>query len=105
VWIDWRGPHPLTAVFMDGQMQQAGTVGDERIEAGDAALTLTDRQTLYSRSLPDTLGALRHVLAPLLPDSWLAVEDRKWRSRGTLRAPGRPDETGWVIHETVRWPP
>jgi hypothetical protein len=104
VWIDWRGPHPLTTVFADGQVRQASVVGDERIETGDAALTLTDRQLLYSRSLSDTLGGLRPVLAPLLPDSWLALEDHKWLSRGTLRAAGRPDESGWVIHETVRWP-
>jgi hypothetical protein len=104
VWIDWHGPQPLTAVFVDGQIQQASIVGDERIETGGAALTLTDRHTLCSRSLSDTLGALRPVLAPLLPQSWLAVEDCKWRSRGTLRSAGRPDESGWVIHEHVRWP-
>jgi hypothetical protein len=104
VWINWRGAHPLTAVFVDGQPQQACVVSDERIETGGAALVLTDRQTLYSRSLPDTLGALRPLLAPLLPQSWLAMEDRKWRSRGTLRTAGRPDELGWVIHENVRWP-
>ena len=104
VWIDWRGPHPLTAIFVDGQMPQAGVVGDERIEAGDAVLTLTEPHTIYSRSLSDTLGAVRPMIALLMPKSWLAVEDRKWRSRGTLRTAGRHDELGWVIHETVRWP-
>jgi len=104
VWIDWRGSHPLTAIFVDGQIQPAASVGDDRIESGDAVLALTDRHTIYSRSLSDTLGKLRPMLAPVLPHSWLAVEDRKWRSRGTLRVAGRPDETGWVIHETVRWP-
>lgn len=104
VWIDWRGPHPLTEVFVDGQRQQEGVVGDERIEAGGTALVLGDRHTLYARSLPDALGALRPVLVPVLPNSWLAMKDRKWRSRGTLRAAGRPDQSGWVIHEHVRWP-
>jgi hypothetical protein len=104
VWIDWCGPHPLTTIVVDGRMRQANIAGDEGIETGDAVLTLTDRQTLYSRSLSDTLGSLRPLLAPVLPRSWLALEDRKWRSRGTLRVAGRPDESGWVIHEHVRWP-
>ena len=104
VWIDWCGPRPLTLLVVDGQLRQAGLVGDERIEAEDVALTLTDRHTLYSRSLLDTMGVLGPVLGPLLPTGWLAMEDRKWRSRGTLYASGRPDESGWVIHETVRWP-
>ena len=29
VWIDWCGPHPLTAIVLDGAWQQTGVVGDE----------------------------------------------------------------------------
>jgi hypothetical protein len=104
VWIDWRGPHPLTAIVADGQVQPTGTVGDDGIDIGGGALALTERCTLYSRSLSDTLGVLRSALASVMPRSWLTLEDKKWRSLGTLRAAGRPDESGWVIHESVRWP-
>jgi len=104
VWIEWQGPKPLTAVFVDGRLQRAARVDDDGISADEIAVSLTDRQTLYSRSLVDTLGVLRPALAPLLPPAWLNVEDCKWRSRGRLRTEGRVDETGWVIHETVRWP-
>jgi len=104
VWIDWQGPHPLTAVFVDGHLHHTGIVSDEGVETGGAVVTLADRHTLYSRSLVDTLGVLRPVLDPLLPPAWLALEDHKWRSRGTLSAEGRSNDTGWVIHETLRWP-
>jgi hypothetical protein len=104
VWIDWRGPHPLTSIFLDGLAQQEGLVGDDRIETAGSVLTLTERETLYVRSLSETLGTLRPLLAPVLPREWLTLDDRKWRSRGTLRAAGRPDASGWVIHETLKWP-
>jgi hypothetical protein len=104
VWIDWRGSHPLTAIFVDGRATAVGAVGDEIIDAGGTTLTLHDRHTLYSRSLVETIGPLRPVLAPLLPHSWLALEDGKWRSRGTRSTAGGPEAEGWVIHETVRFP-
>ncbi len=104
VWIDWRGTHPMRTVFVDGESQQAGLVCDGTIETDDAALAITDQQTLCSRSLSDTLGALGPTLAPMLPHSWMAMEDRKWLSRGTFRKTGHPDVSGWVIHEQVRWP-
>jgi len=104
VWIDWRGPQPLTKVFRDGGDQADARVAGDRIDAGDTVLTLTEPHTIYSRSLANTLGGLQTVLAPLLPASWLALEDRKWLSRGLRRTAGRDDEAGWAIHETLGWP-
>jgi len=103
VWIDWRGAQPLTAVFVDGVRQGAATVDDDRVAAADASLVLTDQRTLHQRALRDVIGAVG-PLARVFPTSWLDVEDCKWMSLGTLHGAGAPPETGWAIHEHVRFP-
>ena len=103
VWIDWRGVQPLTAVFVDGVRQGAATVDDDRITAADAILVLTNQRTLHRRALRDVIGAVG-PLARVFPTSWLDVEDCKWMSLGTLQVAGARPESGWAIHEHVRFP-
>jgi hypothetical protein len=100
VWIDWRGPRPLTLVLVDGQPARDARVEDDRVLFDAGVLQLAGTQTLHARSLGDIVGGLG-PLAVRLPASWRALEDRKARSVGTLGA-GR--ETGWAIHEIVRFP-
>ena len=103
VWIDWRGPHPLTVVFVDGSQTAPGAVGDVRVDAGACVLALSNQRRLHHRSVRDVVGGAG-PLARLLPEAWLDVQDRKWISRGTLEAAGAPPVTGWAIHEAVRFP-
>jgi hypothetical protein len=103
VWIDWRGSRPLTAVFVDGVRAAASTVADDRIVAEDAVLVLTGQRTLHRRSLGDVIGAAG-PLSRVFPATWLEVQDCKWMSTGTLHPAGARPETGWVIHEHVRFP-
>jgi hypothetical protein len=101
VWIDWRGAEPVTAVFVDGVRQSRATVTDDQVTAGDLVLTLSAPRVLHARSIGDIVGRIRPLRA-LMPASWLAVEDRKWLSEGTLH--GARAATGWAIHEMVRFP-
>jgi hypothetical protein len=101
VWIDWRGDHPLTLVLVDGAPAPGARVEDDRIVIGDSELSLGRGQTLHARALREILAGLGPV-ASRLPASWLAVEDRKMLSVGTLRGVG--GDSGWAIHETVRFP-
>ena len=103
VWIDWRGAQPLTAVFVDGVRHGAATVDDDRVAASDAVLLLTGRRVLHRRALSEVIGAAG-PLARVFPAAWLGMEDRKWMSMGTLHGAGAPPETGWAIHEHVRFP-
>lgn len=102
VWIDWRGPHPLTHVFVDGVPQAGSSVTDEGVTTDAMTLTLSEHRRLHERSL----GALVAPLAPLarlIPTAWLAVRDCKLRSTGTV-ATSDSVRTGWAIHEYVRFP-
>jgi hypothetical protein len=100
VWIEWRGPHPLTVVFLDGHRASNAEVANDRVVAGDAILTLSDRRTLHSRSLADLVGPI----TSLLPDSWRQVQDRKWLSGGRLLEGSRESGDGLAIHELVVFP-
>lgn len=97
VWVEWRGERPLTLVIEDGSRQEGG-VSDESIRCGDRTLDLTGTETMYSRTLAEVLRGAGRVVNRL-PATWRALEDRKTLSRGILG-----DESGWAIHETVRFP-
>lgn len=116
-WIDWRGAHPLTLVLDRGCPRPGAAVDDGRIEFGGQAvgdapdaggirnvLRLDEPVTLYTRTISELLRGLG-PLASRLPASWLAVEDLKRRSLGVLGgSDGAGTETGWAIHEVVRFP-
>jgi hypothetical protein len=109
VWIDWRGGHPLTLVLVDGAPAPCARVEDDRIVVGDSELSLGHGRTLHARTLGDILDGLGPIAARL-PTSWQEVEDRKTLSIGTLRGCAGDTggdvcgDTGWAIHETVRFP-
>lgn len=103
VWIDWRGSHPLTHAFLDGAALRDGAVTGDAVGAGDLTLTLSDPHTLHARSLGDIVRTIPQAAA-LVPDSWLALRDCKWRSAGVLHVGDGPPRTGWAIHEHVRFP-
>lgn len=102
VWIDWRGPHPLTEVFVDGLRQTGSSVTDEGVTTDAMTLTLSEHRRLHERSLSDLIEPLK-PLARLLPKAWLAVRDCKLRSTGTTDTSDSV-LTGWAIHEYVRFP-
>jgi len=96
VWIDWRGASPLTLVLDNGAPTADARVEDDHVRIDGRDLVLTGTRTLHARRLGDmALGGVAATLSP----SWRALEDRKWLSRGMLGG-----ETGWAIHETVRFP-
>jgi hypothetical protein len=103
VWIDWRGPRPLTAVYLDGAREPSAAVGDDVVTMGRSALFLTGRRVLHHRALRDIVGR-SDALTRVLPEAWLEMQDCKWMSTGTLEATGGRTATGWAIHEHVRFP-
>ena len=98
VWIDWRGSHPLTYVACDGRRAETATVGDDRILFDGRSVTMEMRQVLRDAPLDETAGDVP-LLARVLPKRLTAMQECKWRSRGTLDG-----DHGWCIHEVVRFP-
>ena len=98
VWIDWKGPKPLALVLAGGVAQAGAVVDHEQVRWGERTLGLTAGETLYSRTLAQTLKGAGPWVSRL-PASWQALEDRKTVSRGMLDG-----QDGWAIHELVRFP-
>ena len=103
VWIDWKGPHPRTDVFLDGRPQASPVVADGHVRAGEVRLAPATRRPLYSRALGSALAGLGPLLS-MLPASWQEVEDTKWISRARLDGPAGAADDGWCIDELVRFP-
>jgi hypothetical protein len=104
VWIDWRGPHPWRTVLHNGDELDIRSLTESGIRFAQTGMNLhLDRgMVLRSGQLGQTLFAGISRLAKLLPRNMLTVEECKWRSRGILRA-GNIAESGWAIHEVVKW--
>ncbi len=105
VWIDWQGDVSKRIVYRNGVRVDAPHVGNEALELADGTrLCLDQGCVLRSGTLGSTV--LRRIpgLARAAPARMLAVEEYKWRSRGTLSSPGAAESRGWAIHEVVRWP-
>ncbi|HEU4886840.1 MAG TPA: hypothetical protein VFV49_03065 [Thermoanaerobaculia bacterium] len=101
VWIDWRGAHPLTFVASSGRRADAATVDDSRISFDGRDLTLDDPKIIRDAPLRETLEEVP-LLSRMMPRRLNAMQECKWRSRGTLRGEGSSDH-GWSIHEVVRF--
>jgi hypothetical protein len=97
VWIDWRGPNPLTLVLRDGQVASGARVHDRSIEIDDRMhLTLDQTRVVRDEALGARLSKLP-LLGKRLPKRITGAREQKWCSRGTLDA----SELGWAIHELV----
>jgi len=103
VWIDWQGPEAHTRVYADGIRAAEAAAGDDEVEADGRRLRFADRRVLHERTLGDLLGSIAALL-PAMPRRWLALEDRKWISRGVLAGPAGTRDEGWAIHERIVFP-
>ncbi len=104
IWIQWCGQTSRTWVWWNGLEQARCKVGEERVEIPHAGLLLELSDHTELRSGPLAATALRSVrpLVGLIP-RWRRANETKWLARGTLNQRDKTD-TGWVIHEIVRWP-
>ncbi len=105
VWIDWRGPRPLTLLFRNGEQLQGARVGDSGVtaEADGTVLELNGHDTLRVGRLVSTALSRVLPLRKLLPEKILNAHECKWRSRGVLKRGRERVAEGWAIHEVVRW--
>jgi len=109
VWIQWRGPHPLTLMLHNDRAYDPdqADISQDRVTlpGGVARLDLFDHQVLRDGPLVSTALSRLPILRRRLPGQLLGVRESKWLSRGTLhRGPQNAPSPGWAIHEVVVWP-
>jgi hypothetical protein len=103
VWIDWSGGLERTWVFHNGQADSVACVNNTSIEITGGTLGLSPGRTLRDAALARTLFARWPALARLLPGGFHRARETKWLAPATLERTDRVLETGFALHEVVRW--
>ena len=105
VWIDLKGSLPVTMVFEDGVLDDRAVVADDQVQLDEGTRTLKfdESRTLRSGSIIATALSSVPLLSTLLSSNGLMLDETKWCSRGVLSGGGAAEQTGWAIHEVVRW--
>jgi hypothetical protein len=101
-WIHWQGEHSTNFAVYNGRMWKLLSASDSEVAIRDATLRMEESFSLRAGRLGSTILPGAPALAKLFPHWLFNIEERKWRSRGTLNAEGRVSQ-GWVIHEVVHW--
>jgi len=100
VWIDWRGGIDRRWVFAEGVAVNAGVVERDRVAWPGATLEIAPGRVWRHGELGKTVAG---VLAICVPRRAARAVETKWISPAVLRSDMGAPESGWVIHEVVRW--
>ena len=101
-WIDWQGPYSTSLAIHNSLPREVVSITDSEIVLNGAKLHLDQALSLRSGSLGTTILPGAPQLRKLLPHSLFNIDEKKWRSRGTLTTPDHQSH-GWAIHEVVEW--
>ena len=105
VWIQWRGPHPLCLILSSGKIwTEDAAISEDRVSLPGAVLDLAGHTVLRTGPIVSTALARLPLLKHSLPGRFLALDETKWISQGTVHDSGGDSRRGWAIHEVVRWP-
>lgn len=106
VWIEWRGPSPLSVVFHNGKQMHDASITDDQvaIDGDRTVLKLTERTELRKGVLVSTALSAIPGIESIVPARMLHTYECKWRSKGVLSTDAAFPSTGWAIHEIVRFP-
>lgn len=105
IWIDWRGPHPLSLIFHNG-IQADGAIITEKditLDGKEITLAFDTSHVLREGRLIETALSMIPGINRILPASILRTHECKWRSHGILKRKEEIIGEGWAIHEVVRF--
>ncbi len=106
VWIDWRGPVPLSLALLDGRPARIASVGDSSVILAEPAAHLDLapgtilREGLLGGNVLGRVPALRRSL----PGRMLRVHETRLHSSAVLDLGTGRRVAGDAVHEVVRWP-
>ena len=105
IWIDWQGPIDVQLVFVNGQRSPHARIDDAAIAVDVPPVTLRlDRQrVLRDGAIVTTALSTIPGIRDMLPVRTLNAHETKWCGSAVLTASGAAN-SGWAIHEHVRWP-
>lgn len=103
VWISWEHETERNWLWHDGRPCELHAVSPDAVVWREGRIDLEARRVLRSGRLDETVFHRWPRAAAWLPARIRAFEETKWCSRATLRVGDAPPQTGWAIHEYVRF--
>lgn len=99
-WVDWRGPHPVSLVLVDGVRAAGGAVSDDGVTWPGGQADFGAGRVLHHESVAAVVGRVPG-LRQMLRRAPLAIRDTKWLSPVAREVSGEAPMPGWAIHEIV----
>jgi hypothetical protein len=103
IWIRWVGPVEKNIVYFNGIATHDVAVTETSIRVGDYSLQLSESVDLRKGTLFETVFARFPKIAALFPTSIMKLRENKWLSKAMVYKENNLIETGYAIHEIVRW--
>jgi hypothetical protein len=103
VWIEWRGPRPLTLLSVNGTAVDGAHLGDDAVAWPGGLLEMEPGAVLREGALGTTALARVPLGRLLAPHSMRETYECKRLRRGRLVGADGRMETGWAIDEVVHF--
>lgn len=104
VWLDWQGPHNVSAFIEDG-LEVRGRVDDlTTFTVGGSRVELTERRVLREGPLGTTALAALGGALDFVPLRFLGTVEHKWFAHGVAVDEDGMRHEGLVIDEIVEFP-
>ena len=104
VWIEWRGPHPLRLVLVDGAEVLATQISENEVRFSGGSLRLQRKREIRTVDVGTSIFGASRWKKGLLPGTITDWREEKWLSWGKLDRRDGSQDQGWVIHERVTCP-
>ncbi len=102
VWIEWRGPTPLTLVYMNGEKVEDASISDSGLSWSQGSLQHAQSSVLRKGDLVNTVLKAIPGAEEIFPRKIVNLYECKWLSRSNVTL-NKTVYCGWTIHEIVRF--
>ncbi len=102
VWIEWRGPKPLTVVYCNGEKIERASISKAGVYWKGGAVQHKESSVIREGPLVKT--ALKKIpgVKTIFPKKIINMYECKWLSKSKVSLNGTT-QWGWTIHETVQF--
>lgn len=105
IWINLDGVFSRPWVWRNGVEQPLAAVSDDLITLGDGhTLGLVHKHPIREGQFGDTVVQSLPALRPLVPQGMARIFESTWMSKGTLLKSTEKIDSGWALHQRIRFP-
>ncbi len=105
IWINLDGIFSRPWVWRNGVEQPLAAISDDLVTLGDGhTLGLVHRKPIREGRFGDTIVQSLPALKPLVPHKMSEIFESTWMSRGKLLESIDKIDSGWALHQLVRFP-